>query len=525
MADFTSFFNSTKKSPATLDANTVRRDKLDDGMFDSMVETAEVFRKAVEASPSIEAMDENMPDEVREKFKHYPDLMGDIWKSLFTGQDPGVLGDEEIKPSRLVNRRIAQRVIASDEFQAVKPDCRHAEVEACFTTMSMGEKLQGLLGEEMREMAEKANEAATKERTAELAQEKLEAMREEVREQGGEATPEQEEAIQEAAQRKTNAREGAAKAAEEVEQMPITVGAAEQIEAAAEEGKKGAQVVASLPGVGKGQDTQLSVDEQLRLAQMFKDNPNLFAIAEAVGRIVRDMRFKRARRIVGGNEEVVDVELGNDLPRLFVSELAKLMDEDLELDFYRRFYERGLLEYSKIGSAEAGKGPLVCVMDGSGSMSGQKNVWARALALALLHICRREKRDFHAVEFSHSETEQWSFPFSAGIDPEVVARMAGHFFGGGTDITLGLEVAEGTINSAPKFSKADVVLLSDGIDWFEEDDRRLREFFESEGIRVHGIMLGDRPSEYLHEMCDVEASAYDFSGPNQATDILAAEIT
>jgi len=522
-----SFFKSTKKGPAQLDANTVRREKLDDGMFDKMLETADTFRKVVERKPSIEAAGDNVPEELQEKFEHFPDLMGDMWKSLFTGEDVGVLPDEDIKPSRLVNRRIAQRMIASDEFRAVKPGCRHAEVESCFTAMSMGEELEDLLGNEMREMAEKANEAETKERTAELAQEKLEQLREDVKGQGGEATPEQEQAIKDTVQRKTNAREGAAKAAGEVNAMPITVAGAERIEHAAEEGKKAAQVVMSLPGVGKGQETQLSVDEQLRLAQMFKDNAELFKIAEAVGRLVRDMRFKRARRIVGGNEEIIDVELGNDIPRLFSSELMKLMDPVFELDFFRRFHERSLLQYSKVGSAEAGKGPMLLVIDGSYSMKGQKNIWARALALALLHISRREKREFHAIEFSNSSQTpmHWAFSWKQPIDPDEVAKMAGHQFGGGTDITTGLECARKVIVNAPEFSKADVVLLSDGEDHFRADDTALKALFHEAGVRIHGIMLGMRQSDYIDEMCDVQASAYDFTGPNAATDMLAAELT
>jgi uncharacterized protein with von Willebrand factor type A (vWA) domain len=531
--DIASFFTSTKKSPRLLDANTVRRTKLDDGMFDKMVETAETFRKVVQREPTIEAEDgSNVPEELQEKFKHFPDLMGDIWKSLFTGEDPGVLGDEEIKPSRVINRKIAQRVISSEEFAAVKPGCRHAEVEACFTAMSMGEELEKLMGEEMREMVEKAEEASTKERTAELAQEKLDDLRDQAKEehqQDGQVSDETQQAIQDAVQRKTNAREAAAKAANDANAMPITVAAGQRIDKAAQEGKKAAQVIAGLPGCGTKEETDLTTDEQLRLAQMFKDNPELFRIAEAVGRIVRDMRFKRARRIVGGAEEIVDVELGNDLPRVFPSELMLLLDEDevFELDFFRRYTEGSLLQWSTVGSAEAGKGPLIAVIDRSYSMKGSKNVWARALALALMHISHREKRDFYVLMFAGEATEvsHFAFPHNAPMDPALVAKMAGHSLVFGTDITTGLDAARDIILKVPAFSKADIVLLSDGEDWYQDDDDTMKALLAEMGVRIHGILLGLRQSDYMDQMCDVQASAFDFTGPNAATDMLATEIT
>lgn len=520
------FFHQTKRAARDLDANTVRRASLDDGMFEQMRDSAEVFRDRVEQVPDLEGMSEDVSEEARERYVHWDDLMGDIFKALHTGEDPGVLDSGEIKPSREVNRRIAQRIIASDEFNAVKPDCRHAEIESAFTAMSMGGELEKLLSNELSEMGEQANQAAKKERQAEVQQQKLDDLRQQVRDQGGDASDEQKDAMKEAAKRKTNARREIAKLQAQMQQAPITVAAADRMQKAADEGKKAAQVMASLPGIGRGHEKDMSADEQLRLAQLFKDNPELFRIAEMVGRIIRDMRFKRARRIVGGTEEVVDVEMGNHIPDLLTSEVMKLaMGEEIELDFYRRFYEKGLLQYAKRGVVEAGRGPLVCVIDGSYSMKGQRNIWARALALALLHISRREKRDFYAVEFSHADLMVWEFKHNTPLEPDQIANMAGHQFGGGTDITIGLERADEEINRAPEFSKADIVLLSDGEDYYEDDDAKLREHFTEEGVRVHGLMLGDTPGEYLTEMCDVSASAYDLAGPNAATDLLATEIT
>jgi uncharacterized protein with von Willebrand factor type A (vWA) domain len=206
-----------------------------------------------------------------------------------------------------------------------------------------------------------------------------------------------------------------------------------------------------------------------------------------------------------------------------------LLDEDevFELDFFRRYTEGSLLQWSTVGSAEAGKGPLIAVIDRSYSMKGSKNVWARALALALMHISPREKRDFYVLMFAGEATEvsHFAFPHNAPMDPALVAKMAGHSLVFGTDITTGLDAARDIILKVPAFSKADIVLLSDGEDWYQDDDDTMKALLAEMGVRIHGILLGLRQSDYMDQMCDVQASAFDFTGPNAATDMLATEIT
>jgi uncharacterized protein with von Willebrand factor type A (vWA) domain len=249
-------------------------------------------------------------------------------------------------------------------------------------------------------------------------------------------------------------------------------------------------------------------------------------VAEMLGRILRDMRFKRARRITGGHEEVVDIEMGNDLERVLPAEKMKLMDPHLELDFMRRYFERSLLQYEFQGTAEAGYGPLIICRDESSSMSGQRNIWASAVSLALISIARKEKRDAAVVAYSsNSQQEVWSFPHAEPLDPDKVIDMASHFFSGGTDATPALREAVKITQSDITFTKADLVLISDGEDYYQEDDIRLQSELKARGVRMHGVMVGDVPSEYLTEMCETLVSAYDLAGSNEATDMLAEHIS
>jgi len=75
------------------------------------------------------------------------------------------------------------------------------------------------------------------------------------------------------------------------------------------------------------------------------------------------------------------------------------------------------------------------------------------------------------------------------------------------------------------FTKADIVHIGDGQDDYADDDTQLRDTLRGRGVRIHGVMIGDRPSEYQREMCDTLVSAYDLAGANEATDMLAQNIS
>lgn len=514
-------FGNTAKLKNRGDA-TVKRSKMDDGLYDAMVEKAKLFKNVVDKAPELDASGEGSEPYV----PHWKDLVGDMFKSLVTHEDPGVLTPEEIKPSREVNRRVMQNLLGSDHFDATRPLTRGQEIESAFATMGMADELRETLTEEMADVAEEAKNAEQQEKTIEREEQKAQEIREQIKEQGGQVQPQQQEGLADAVSRKQNAQARLGKAIEQMQEMPMTVGAAGALEKAAQQGKEDAQLIQSLPGIGAGENQKLSADDALRLAKMFKENPKLMKVAEMLGRILRDMRFKRARRITGGREESVDVMLGDDIEFVLPAEKMLLMDEVMELDFMRRYHEGSLLQYEMRGTEEAGYGPLIICRDESYSMKGQRNIWAAAVSLALVAIARKEKRDAAVVAYaSEGEQELFFFKHNEPFDPVKVVEMAGHFFAGGTDATPAIQIAAKITDTDATFTKADLVLISDGEDEYEDDDKKLRDELNARGVRMHGVMVGAAPSEYQEEMCDTLVSAYDLAGSNEATDMLAENIS
>src|SRR5579875_2950644 len=121
-------------------------------------------------------------------------------------------------------------------------------------------------------------------------------------------------------------------------------------------------------GTGIGAGGRLSPARQIELGRRLVTNPKLRRLAALVGRMRAHALALRRRTLERANAEVHAVEWGDDFGRLLPGELL----------VYR------------LRGAESGRGPMIVCVDGSSSMAGEKEVWAKAVALTLLEIARRQ---------------------------------------------------------------------------------------------------------------------------------------
>lgn len=210
------------------------------------------------------------------------------------------------------------------------------------------------------------------------------------------------------------------------------------------------------------------VAERLRLAEKLEGSDKLRQLARLAGAFRAEARAVRRRRRERAADEVFRVGRGDDLARLLPSELSALRHPLRRADFLRRLLEEQLAQYDLRGDDRRGRGPLVVCLDGSGSMAGARELWAKAVTLALLEIARRQGRRARALVFAGRETEIAVFDLigrgRAGrraIDLEAVVGLAEAFPGGGTDFEGPLRAALEAVAASP-LRGADVVFVTDG---------------------------------------------------------------
>lgn len=168
--------------------------------------------------------------------------------------------------------------------------------------------------------------------------------------------------------------------------------------------------------------------------------------------------------------------------------------------------------------------------DGSGSMGGDREIWAKAVGLALQQIAYKQQRSFTGVHFG-SPNEYVTFEFDKATGGawvegeggsygnkqeyprewyeriEAVMFFAELFFNSGTDFVTPLTVCLEKLQAQyAEFGavKGDIVFVTDG--QCGVDDSWMKEFKAEQarlGFRVWGIIIDGMPqSEPLNEICD-----------------------
>jgi uncharacterized protein with von Willebrand factor type A (vWA) domain len=259
----------------------------------------------------------------------------------------------------------------------------------------------------------------------------------------------------------------------------------------------GLAAVGLVPGTESSTGVAMSPKVIRTLAARLRTDARLKQIALLAGRFKRIAAAKRRERLKHGADEIADIEQGANLGRLLPSELLKLTRSDTRLAFMRAFVEGALLQYQLVGHEPLGKGPLVVLLDKSGSMDGPRDIWATALALALLDQAHRERRAFALI------------CFDAQVKFEAIVKQGerlpeGALFtacAGGTEISRATVRALEIIRSNEgKMKKADIVLITDGGS-DAASAPALRQAASALGVTILGLGIGVERA-WLEPWCD-----------------------
>jgi uncharacterized protein with von Willebrand factor type A (vWA) domain len=252
-----------------------------------------------------------------------------------------------------------------------------------------------------------------------------------------------------------------------------------------------------MPGRGSAKGMPMEQIGPRKLAARLKNDDRLRRIALLAGRFKRIAARKQRAKVRHGADEVTDVEMGSELSRLLPVELAGLLHPRRRLLLMRDLVEQRALQYHLEGTESLGKGPLVVCLDKSGSMSGASDIWATAVAIALLDVAHRQRRQFALLSFD------------ARVKDEVIVKPGeplpedALFIGcaGGTDICKVLSRSLEIIRTNPGvMKKADIVLITDGGSEAHEAPF-LRQLAAGLGVTLLGFGIGVAETD-LAPWCD-----------------------
>lgn len=237
-----------------------------------------------------------------------------------------------------------------------------------------------------------------------------------------------------------------------------------------------------------------------------RSNLQLRRIMELAGRYRRLSQARQRQKTTHGRDDVVGVELGDDLSRLCPSELAALADDDLQWDALRRLLERGLLQRDYRGVEPHGQGPIVVIVDESGSMGGEPIATAKALALAMGWIARHQRRWLCLVGFSGCcrpnvvtiAPQQWEAKQVELLD------WLSHFYGGGSDRDVPTkELPEIWASLGCPQGKTDIIQVTDAQCWLgDHEAATFNAWKAAERARYLCLVIGGEDAGGLRAVAD-----------------------
>lgn len=173
-------------------------------------------------------------------------------------------------------------------------------------------------------------------------------------------------------------------------------------------------------------------------------------------------------------EEIIGLKVGRDIEHIVPSELALLADEDTSILFDLKYFESNLLCFDMAGLTEStrteeiekqqavtenNKGPLIICIDTSGSMHGQPETIAKALALYLSTQAKKESRDCYLINFS---TNIETLDLGNNHSFTEILRFLKTSFHGGTDVAPAMRHGINQMQNKA-YEKADLLIISDFI--------------------------------------------------------------
>jgi uncharacterized protein with von Willebrand factor type A (vWA) domain len=250
-----------------------------------------------------------------------------------------------------------------------------------------------------------------------------------------------------------------------------------------------------------------------RYSKFIEEVKDLNKIIELLGMIELEEGQKKLEIAPKGKSEVFGITRSGKIQRVLPIELLKLLKPQTKNLFYAKLNERALLSYQLRGKYWLGgppkkrrRGPVVALVDTSGSMHGSPEHLAKALILAITKRMIKEKRAVKVILFS-------SINQTVEIELSETKKMANEFlnflyqtFSGGTDFNTALEAGLQSLKQK-KYTAADLLFISDGLSQITNQNllQDLENWKKTHEARVFTIVVGnnkagglDKISDYIH---------------------------
>lgn len=199
-------------------------------------------------------------------------------------------------------------------------------------------------------------------------------------------------------------------------------------------------------------------------------------------------------------QEIKDVEYGNDVSLILDEEFVSLADDDLQFDFFRKFANEELLQFTMEDYVDSDAGPICIYVDISGSMHGKPLWMSFGFSLAIFKALTEEGR---RVDIHLYDTRPRTRFSSVDLDQdELIRKLVSSGCGGGTDFQSAfLQSTQLYPKFIEDYEDADFLVITDGMDHISDPDS-INEIKDQAGAEMAVLKIGNKNPGPFATICE-----------------------
>ncbi len=234
-----------------------------------------------------------------------------------------------------------------------------------------------------------------------------------------------------------------------------------------------------------------------KYSKIVERNEDLKKILDTIGRIEMEYGARRLSMSSYSHSELYSVTTSGDLQHMLPVESVKLQDETLRNLFFAHWIEKKLLTYELKGmnwadGSKKKRGPMVAMVDTSGSMHGDPEIVAKSIILALVRRMMKESRDVKVYLFSSvGQTHEIEITDNKKMATEFLDFLS-YTFEGGTDFDTALREGVESLKKK-RYVNADILFITDGLSVVNDKYvvSSLEQMKRDNGNRLFTIIVGN----------------------------------
>jgi len=471
-----------------LDKQNIRHDRFDSKKFQNIVFQSELKKNLIQGI---------------QDYRQFPELFEDLFYSLYK-YAPRMEEAEKIDPTYQMNRDLVNRTMSTHEFKKLRVYSKMNDLNSALGSANLAENILKDNEKLFDQMKQQQKQKQQLRKQLKQLQKELQKAKKASKNKPSYSNLKLKKELGKKINQKLQQAKKIGKSQQKTKSQISVIGA---IRKTSKQMKAQSEMFDEMgfgAGTGSGKPVKVELKERLEFSKLYVGNKHFKKLIELIGRMKRLAVKKQKNKSKHAVESISDIHQSDDLARIIPAELFLLAEPELEMLFYKKFAERQLLSYKLRGKEKQSKGPIIACLDVSGSMSGDPDRQAKAIAIGLVEIAHRQKREAVVILFDHGIRKEWEFPKN---EPywENVKTMAEFFSGGGTSFTEPLKRSMEYFQKDEKFKKADLVWITDGNGYLDEEiSKKFGEFKKLHGINVFTLLIGGYGSNHnLKPISDV----------------------